>query len=45
MVRNSLWGILTHRYRLDTELYGAALTASILLYLLLAPLYRQLLMP
>ncbi|HCZ49805.1 MAG TPA: hypothetical protein DCZ11_12495 [Gammaproteobacteria bacterium] len=37
--------ILTHRYRLDTELYGAALTASILLYLLLAPLYRQLLMP
>ena len=36
--------ILCHRYRLDTELYGAALTASILIYLVLAPLYRGLLM-
>lgn len=36
--------ILCHRYRLDTELYGAALTASILIYLVLAPLYRSLLM-
>lgn len=36
--------ILCHRYRLDTELYGAALTASILSYLVLAPLYRGLLM-
>ncbi|MGK2940673.1 MAG: AEC family transporter [Immundisolibacter sp.] len=36
--------ILAHRFRLDIELYGAVLTASILSYLALAPLYRWLLM-
>lgn len=37
--------ILAYRFKLDTALYGAALALSLLSYLLLAPLYRTLLVP